>query len=168
MSRHIWMFDNKSTRITTQAPTPVDELFFFPVTVCIDIWLRLSSRPTNNLYFIYISIVLTFFKIVTFNKLPCFVQPKSSNASVFFFLFETPVEINTWVLSFHQMHHTSLSSSSPQISLLSEKNSSHLLCHHYQSSYRLSVMSQRGIAPHCVLQLTPSVHFIEVQRMFSV
>ena len=40
------------------------------------------------------------------------MQPKSSNASVFFFLVETPVEINTWLLSFHQMHHTSLSSSS--------------------------------------------------------
>ena len=156
------MFDNKSTRIKTKAPTPVDELFFCPLTVCIDIWLRLSSF--KQLVFHRFNIL----KIVTFNKLPCFVQPKSSNASVFFFLFETPVEISTWLLSFHQMHHTSLSSSSPQISLLSEKNSSHLLCHHYQSSYRLSVMSQRCIAPHCVLQLTPSVHFIEVQRMFSV
>ena len=154
--------------LSAQAPTPVDELFFCPVTVCIDIWLRLSSYK-QLVFHIYLH-RFNILKIVTFNKLglPCFVQPKSSNASVFFFLFETPVEINTWLLSFHQMHHTSLSSSSPQISLLSEKNSSHLLCHHYQSSYRLSVMSQRGIAPHCVLQLTPSVHFIEVQRMFSV
>ena len=162
------MFDNKSTRIKTQAPTPVDELFFCPVTVCIDIWLRLSSYK-QLVFHIYLH-RFNILKIVTFNKLPCFVQPKSSNASVFFFLFETPVEINTWLLSFHQMHHTSLSSSLPQISLLSVKNSSHLLCHHYQSSYRLTVISQRGIAPHwhCVLQLTPSVHFIEVQRMFSV
>ena len=162
------MFDNKSTRIKTQVPTPVDELFFCPVTVCIDIWLRLSSYK-QLVFYIYLH-RFNILKIVTFNKLPCFVQPKSSNASVFFFLFETPVEINTWLLSFHQMLHrsTSLSSSSPQISLLSEKKSSHLLCHHYQSSYRLSVMSQRDFAPHCVLQLTPSVHFIEVQRMFSV
>ena len=113
------MFDNKSTRIKTQAPTPVDELFFCPVTVCIDIWLRLSSHK-QLVFHIYLH-RFNILKIVTFNKLPCFVQPKSSNASVFFFLFETPVEINTWLLSFHQMHHTSLSSSSPQISLLSEK-----------------------------------------------
>ena len=32
--------------------------------------------------------------------------------SVFFFLVETPVETNKGLLSFHQMHHTSLSSSS--------------------------------------------------------
>ena len=150
-------------------PHPSMNYFFVlcqALTVCIDIWLRLSSYK-QLVFHIYLH-RFNILKIVTFNKLPCFVQPKSSNASVFFFLFETPVEINTWLLSFHQMHHTSLSSSSPQISLLSEKNSSHLLCHHYQSSYRLSVMSQRGIAPHCVLQLTPSVHFIEVQRMFSV
>ena len=118
------MFDNKSTRsrIKTQAPTPVDELFFCPVTVySIDIWLRLSSYK-QLVFHIYLH-RFNILKIVTFNKLPCpcFVQPKSSNASVFFFLFETPVEINTWLLSFHQMHHTSLSSSSPQISLLSEK-----------------------------------------------
>ena len=111
------MFDNKSTRIKTQAPTPVDELFFCPVTVCIDIWLRLSSYK-QLVFHIYLH-RFNILKIVTFNKLPCFVQTKSSNASVFFFLFETPVEINTWLLSFHQMHHTSLSSSSPQISLLS-------------------------------------------------
>ena len=98
--------------------------------MCIGIWLRLSSYK-QLVFHIYLH-RLNILKIVTFNKLPCFVQPKSSNASVFFFLFETPVEINTWLLSFHQMHHTSLSSSSPQISLLSEKNSSHLLCHHYQ------------------------------------
>ena len=102
------MFDNKSTRIKTQAPTPVDELFFCPVTVCIDIWLRLSSYK-QLVFHIYLH-RFNILKIVTFNKLPCFVQPKSSNASVFFFLFETPVEINTWLLSFHQMHHTSLSS----------------------------------------------------------
>ena len=113
------MFDNKSTRIKTQAPTPVDELFFCPVTVCIDIWLRLSSYK-QLVFHIYLH-RFNILKIVTFNKLPCFVQPKSSNASVVFFLFDTPVEINTWLLSFHQMHHTSLSSSSPQISLLSEK-----------------------------------------------
>ena len=101
------------------------------------------------------------------------MQPKSSNASVFFFLFETPVEINTWLLSFHQMHHRSRSSSSPQTSLLSEKKS----CNCYMSSLSIelsavSVMSQRVIvlselviSPHCVLQLTSSVHFIEVQRM---
>ena len=87
--------------------------------MCIDIWLRLSSYK-QLVFHIYLH-RFNILKIVTFNKLPCFVQPKSSNASVFFFLFETPVEINTWLLSFHQMHHTSLSSPSPQISLLSEK-----------------------------------------------
>ena len=159
MSRHI----SECSESRHRHPHPSMNYFFCPVTVCIDIWLRLSSYK-QLVFHIYLH-RFNILKIVTFNKLPCFVQPKSSNASVFFFLFETPVEINTWLLSFHQMHHTSLSSSSPQISLLSEKNSSHLLCHHYQSSYRLSVsvMSQRG-----VLQLTPSVHFIEVQRMFSV
>ena len=167
MSRHIyiWMFDNKSTRIKTQAPTPVDELFFCPVTVCIDIWLRLSSYK-QLVFHIYLH-RFNILKIVMFNNLPCFVQPKSSNASVFFLKLQSK-STHGFCHFEHQMHHTSLSSSSPQISLLSEKNSSHLLCHRYQSSYRLSVMSQRGIAPHCVLQLTPSVHFIEVQRMFSV
>ena len=76
------MFDNKSTRIKTQAPTPVDELFFCPVTVCIDIWLRLSSYK-QLVFHIYLH-RFNILKIVTFNKLPCFVQPKSSNASVFF------------------------------------------------------------------------------------
>ena len=160
------MFDNKSIRINTQAPTPVDELFFCPVTVCIDICLRLSSYK-QLVFHIYLH-RFNILKIVTFNKLPCFVQPKSSNASVFFFLFETPVEINTWLCHFikctiHLFHHHR-----QKYHYYQKKNSSHLLCHHYQSSYRLSVMSQRGIAPHCVLQLTPSVHFIEVQRMFSV
>ena len=100
-------------------PHPSMNYFFCPVTVCIDIWLRLSSYK-QLVFHIYLH-RFNILKIVTFNKLPCFVQPKSSNASVFFFLFETPVEINTWLLSFHQMHHTSLSPSSPQISLLSEK-----------------------------------------------
>ena len=165
------MFDNKSTRIKTQAPTPVDELFFCPVTVCIDIWLRLSSYK-QLVFHIYLH-RFNILKIVTFNKLPCFCATEVIKCiSFFFFLFETPVEINTWLLSFHQMHHTSLSSSSPQISLFIRKkilaSVMSSVTHHYQSSYRLSVMSQRGIAPHCVLQLTPSVHFIEVQRMFSV
>ena len=159
------MFDNKSTRIKTQAPTPVDELFFCPVTVCIDIWLRLSSYK-QLVFHIYLH-RFNILKIVTFNKLPCFMQPKSSNASVFFFLFETPVEINTWLLSFHQMHHTSLSSSSPQISLLSEKNPR--ICYVITINRAIGCQSCRSaVSPHCVLQLTPSVHFIEVQRMFSV
>ena len=119
MSRHISECPQESRH---RHPHP--SIFFCPVTVCIDIWLRLSSYK-QLVFHIYIH-RFNILKIVTFNKLPCFVQPKSSNASVFCFLFETAVEINTWLLSFHQMHHTSLSSSSPQISLLSEKNSSHL------------------------------------------
>ena len=102
------MFDNKSTKIKTQAPIPVDELFFCPVTVCIDIWLRLSSYK-QLVFHIYLH-RFNILKIVTFNKLPCFVQPKSSNASVFFFLFETPVEINTWLFV--------ISSNAPYISFI--------------------------------------------------
>ena len=59
------MFDNKSTRIKTQAPTPVDELFFCPVTVCIDIWLRLSSYK-QLVFHIYLH-RFNILKIVTFN-----------------------------------------------------------------------------------------------------
>ena len=139
--------------------------------MCIDIWLRLSSYK-QLVFHIYLH-RFNILKIVTFNKLPCFVQPKSSNASVFFFLFETPVEINTWLLSFHQMHHTSLSSSSPQISLLSEKNSSHLFSVMSSLSIELSTVSHvaaryRATLCFAVDTLTASVHFIEVQRMFSV
>ena len=60
------MFDNKSTRIKTQAPTPVDELFFCPVTVCIDIWLRLSSYK-QLVFHIYLH-RFNILKIVTFNN----------------------------------------------------------------------------------------------------
>ena len=133
----------------------------------IDIWLRLSYKQLVfhiDLYLHRFNIL----KIVTFNKLPCFMQPKSSNASVFFFLFETPVEINTWLLSFHQMHHTSLLSSSPQISLLSEKIPH--ICYVITINRAIGCQScHSAVSRHIVfLQLTPSVHFIEVQRMFSV
>ena len=165
------MFDNKSTRIKTQAPTPVDELFFCPVTVySIDIWLRLSSYK-QLVFHIYLH-RFNILQIVTFNKLPCFVQPKSSNASVFFFLFETPVEINTWLLSFHQITnapYVSFIITATNVTIIRKKFLASVMSSlSIELSAVMSVMSQRGIAPHCVLQLTPSVHFIEVKRMFSV
>ena len=164
MSRHISECSITNPQESRHRHSHPSMNYFF-VTVCIDIWLRLSSYK-QLVFHIYLH-RFNILKIVTFNKLPCFVQQKSSNASVFFFLFETPVEINTWVMAFV------ISSNAPYISFIIIATNITIirkkipricyeLCHHYQSSYRLSVMSQRGIAPHCVLQLTPSVHFIEV------
>ena len=126
------MFDNKSTRIKTQAPTPVDELFFCPVTVCIDIWLRLSSYKQLVFHILYLH-RFNILKIVTFNKLPCFMQPKSSKMHQFSFSFLKLQSKSTHGFchfikcTIHLFHHHR-----HKYHYYQKKNSSHLLCHHYQ------------------------------------
>ena len=90
----------------------------------IDTWLRLSYKQLVFHKDLYLH-RFTILKIVTFDKLVNYLVLCNWSHQMHqfsFFLFETPVEINTWLLSFHQMHYTSLSSPSPKISLLSENN----------------------------------------------
>ena len=148
------MFDNKSTRHRhPQPPMNFIGLWVWPFRSREDwhlVKLRMSFKQlVFHIYLHRFNII----KIITFNNLPCFVQPKSSNASVFFFLVENPIEINTWFLSFHRMHYrsTSLSLSSPQTSLYQKK----IPCHCYvitinqanrHWSYRLSVLCRSAVS----------------------
>ena len=143
---------------------------FCPVTVhSIDTWLRLSYKQLVfhiDLY-LYRFYVL---KIVTFNTLPCFVQPKSSNASFSFSSLKLQSKsthgfchfIKCTIRLFHHHRHkhhyyqkkflaTVMSSLSIELSAVTVPVS----CRSAVSFDR----SELAISPHCVLQFFCILHF---------
>ena len=68
---------------------------FIGLWLCREHWHLVKLRLSYKQLVFHIHVYLHRFNIiniVTFNNLPCFVQLKSSHASVFFFLVETPVQ----------------------------------------------------------------------------
>ena len=88
---------------------PHPSMNYFLSCDCVH-WHLVETVVLQTTCISYISPSFNILKIATFNKLPCFVQPKSSNASVFFFPF--------WNSSRNQHMAFVISSNAPYISFI--------------------------------------------------
>ena len=87
------MFDEKNPQESRYRHPHPSMIFFGSVTVySIDTWSRLSYKQLVFHIYLHRFNILEI-DLVTFNKLPCFVQSKSSNAPYVSFIIATNITI---------------------------------------------------------------------------